>query len=160
MRDGLDGVHATPTPTRIAFDFDANAKPLTISVLCINFNRRSFANLFLLSEFKEIRKEWKARKKEEENQRKAEEERQRASVGANQTDGQPADPVQTPTSQNYPPGVRPQLPPIGYAPAAGQVAAQYPGGVDQLYQQGNGYSAYPHSPYGQNQQMYPQRHTP
>ncbi|KAL9118086.1 MAG: hypothetical protein Q9187_005371 [Circinaria calcarea] len=111
-------------------------------------------------EFKEIRKEWKARKKEEENQRKAEEERQRASVGANQTDGQPADPVQTPTSQNYPPGVRPQLPPIGYAPAAGQVAAQYPGGVDQLYQQGNGYSAYPHSPYGQNQQMYPQRHTP
>lgn len=113
-----------------------------------------------LLEFKEIRKEWKARKKEEENQRKAEEERQRASVGANPTDGQPADPVQTPTSQNYPPGVRPQLPPIGYAPAAGQVAAQYPGGVDQLYQPGNGYSGYPHSPYGQNQQMYPQRHTP
>ena len=113
-------------------------------------------------EFKEIRKEWKARKKEEENQRKADEERQRAASGTNQVDGQPTDPAQTPTSQNYPPGVRPQLPPIGYAPAGGQVAGQYPSGVEQMYQQGNGqvYSGYPHSPYGQGQQMYQQRHTP
>lgn len=31
-----------------------------------------------------------------------------------------------------------------------------------MYQQGNGqmYQQYPHSPYGQGQQMYQQRHTP
>ncbi|MCJ1302563.1 hypothetical protein MMC08_005367 [Hypocenomyce scalaris] len=109
-------------------------------------------------EFKEIRKEWKARKKEEENQRKADDERQRAAA---QADGQSADPAQAPP-QNYPPGVRPQLPPIGYAPAGAQVPGQYPGGVEQMYQQGNGqvYPGYPHSPYGQGQQMYQQRHTP
>ena len=117
------------------------------------------ANRFRL-EFKEIRKEWKARKKEEENQRKAEDERQRSTVGAGSVDGQPSDPAQTPTSQNYPPGVRPQLPPIGYTAAGGQVPAQYPAGVDQMYQQGNGYSGYPHSPYGQGQQMYSQRNVP
>ena len=33
-----------------------------------------------MTEFKEIRKEWKARKKEEENQRKADEDRQRAAA--------------------------------------------------------------------------------
>jgi len=109
-------------------------------------------------EFKEIRKEWKARKKEEDNQRKAEEERQRAAAQANQVDGQSADPAQAPPGQSYPPGVRPQLPPIGYAPAGGQVPGQYAGGVEQLYQQGNGqvYPGYPHSPYGQGQQMYQQ----
>merc|ERR1712093_253953 len=45
-------------------------------------------------EFKEIRKEWKARKKEEENQRKAEDERARATVvpadGQNSSDNTPA----------------------------------------------------------------------
>lgn len=112
----------------------------------------------LSPEFKEIRKEWKARKKEEESQRKADDERQRAAA---QADGQSADPAQAPP-QNYPPGVRPQLPPIGYAPAGAQVPGQYPGGVEQMYQQGNGqvYPGYPHSPYGQGQQMYQQRHTP
>ncbi|MCJ1438992.1 hypothetical protein MMC27_008382 [Xylographa pallens] len=114
-------------------------------------------------EFKEIRKEWKARKKEEENARKAEEERHRSSIGGGQpVDGSTADPAQTPTSANYPPGVRPQLPPIGYAPAGGQVAGQYPGGPDQMYQQGNGqmYSTYPHSPYNQGQPVYQQRQSP
>ncbi|MCJ1271947.1 hypothetical protein MMC22_011852, partial [Lobaria immixta] len=127
---------------------------------------KSFA-LFLLrlsqscvSEFKEIRKEWKARKKEEDNQRKADEERQRSATGGPPVDGQPADPAQAPSGQNYAPGVRPHLPPIGYAPAnSGQVSTQYPGGVDQMYSQGNGqvYPAYPHSPYGQGQQMYSPR---
>jgi hypothetical protein len=104
-------------------------------------------------EFKEIRKEWKQRKKEEDNQRKVEEERQRAANGGSEPS---ADPNQPPGS-NYPPGPRPQLPPIGYAPAGGQVPANYPSGVDQMYQaQGNGqvYPGYPHSPYGQGQQMY------
>ncbi|CAD6566422.1 MAG: hypothetical protein ASARMPREDX12_008251 [Alectoria sarmentosa] len=106
-------------------------------------------------EFKEIRKEWKQRKKEEDNQRKVEEERARAANGG----GEPsADPNQPPGGQNYPPGPgRPQLPPIGYAPAGGQVPpGGYPSGVDQMYQaQGNGqvYPQYPHSPYGQGQQM-------
>lgn len=125
----------------------STASPLHTKLTCV-----------ISPEFKEIRKEWKARKKEEENQRKADDERQRAAA---QADGQSADPAQAPP-QNYPPGVRPQLPPIGYAPAGAQVPGQYPGGVEQMYQQGNGqvYPGYPHSPYGQGQQMYQQRHTP
>ncbi|KAA8650586.1 putative C2H2 transcription factor (Con7) [Aspergillus tanneri] len=116
-------------------------------------------------EFKEIRKEWKARKKEEEAQRKAAEERERAAAAqaaqANQVDApNPADPqgAQPPT---YPGGVRPQLPPIGYQPADGQVPGQYgaPGGG--MVYQGNGQMAYPpnypHSPYGQSGQVYQQR---
>ncbi|KAL9124183.1 MAG: hypothetical protein Q9217_006465 [Psora testacea] len=105
-------------------------------------------------EFKEIRKEWKQRKKEEENQRKAEEERARAQNGGS-NENQPSDPNQT-QGANYPSGPRPQLPPIGYAPAGGQVPQQYGSGVDQMYQAGsNGqvYPGYPHSPYGQGQQM-------
>ncbi|KAI9828969.1 MAG: hypothetical protein M1819_006468 [Sarea resinae] len=114
-------------------------------------------------EFKEIRKEWKARKKEEENQRKAEEERQRAAAQANQVDGQNApESAQTTPNTSYPPGVRPQLPPIGYAPAGGQVSGQYaaPGGqIDQMHQYGNSqlYSNYPQSPYGQGNQVYQPR---
>ncbi|KAL8939242.1 MAG: hypothetical protein Q9216_003470 [Gyalolechia sp. 2 TL-2023] len=108
-------------------------------------------------EFKEIRKEWKQRKKEEEAQRKSEDERQRGSQGGQSVDGQSNDPAQTPSGQNYAPGARPHLPPIGYAPAAGQMQPQYASGVEQMYQaQGNGvaYGGYPpHSPYGQGQQM-------
>merc|ERR1712144_84084 len=81
-------------------------------------------------EFKEIRKEWKARKKEEENQRKAEDERARATVvpadGQNSSDNTPAGYQQ--------PGRSVQLPPIGYQPGA-QVPGQYQapsGGVQQL----------------------------
>ncbi|KAG4417882.1 hypothetical protein IFR04_009019 [Cadophora malorum] len=109
-------------------------------------------------EFKEIRKEWKARKKEEENQRKAEDERARATVvpadGQNSSDNTPAGYQQ--------PGRSVQLPPIGYQPGA-QVPGQYQapsGGVQQL--QGYGgenhlqYSGYPASPYGAPNQMYNQ----
>ena len=107
------------------------------------------------TEFKEIRKEWKQRKKDEEAQRKAEDERQRAANGGSEPTSA-GDPNQ-PQGGNYPSGGRPQLPPIGYAPAGGQVPQQYPSGVEQMYQaqQGNGqvYAGYPHSPYGQGQQM-------
>ena len=108
------------------------------------------------AEFKEIRKEWKQRKKEEENSRKAEDERARAQNGGS-AENQPSDPNQ-PQGPNYPSGGgRPQLPPIGYAPGGGQVPQQYPSGVDQMYQAGNSngqvYPGYPHSPYGQGQQM-------
>ncbi|KAL8747448.1 MAG: hypothetical protein Q9190_000660, partial [Brigantiaea leucoxantha] len=108
------------------------------------------------AKFKEIRKEWKARKKEEDAQRKSEEERQRGSAGGQPVDGQPQDPNQSATpGQNYGPGARPHLPPIGYAPAGQQMQPQYASGVEQMYQaQGNGqvYPAYPpQSPYGQNQ---------
>lgn len=124
----------------------------------------SLANASHLAEFKEIRKEWKARKKEEENARKAAEERERAAAQANQVDGQSADPSQQGQAQNYPPGVRPQLPPIGYAPADGQVPGQYPGqSGNMVYPQGNGQMAYPanypHSPYGQGGQVYQPRKT-
>jgi transcription factor CON7 len=126
------------------------------------------------AEFKEIRKEWKARKKEEENQRKAAEERERAAAAqaaqaqaqaqAGQVDGSaPADPSQAAPPPSYPGGVRPQLPPIGYQPADGQVPGQYgaPGAGNMVYPQGNGQMTYPgnypHSPYGQSSQVYQQR---
>lgn len=115
------------------------------------------------SEFKEIRKEWKARKKEEEAQRKAAEERERAAAQAAQANQVEA-PGPSDPSQGQPPayagGVRPQLPPIGYQPADGQVPSQYgaPGG-GMVYQSNGqmGYPPnYPHSPY-QNGPVYQQR---
>lgn len=108
------------------------------------------------TEFKEIRKEWKQRKKEEDSQRKVDDERQRAANGGGE--GPPPDPNQ-PQGPNYPSGGgRPHLPPIGYAPAGAQVPPQgYPSGVEQMYQaqasNGQVYPGYPHSPYGQGQQM-------
>ncbi|CZR60025.1 uncharacterized protein PAC_09920 [Phialocephala subalpina] len=105
-------------------------------------------------EFKEIRKEWKARKKEEENARKAEEERSRAAV-APEGQGQEG----APPAGYQQPGRSVQLPPIGYQPNA-QVPAQYQapsGGVQQLQEYGNNhlqYSGYPASPYGAPNQMY------
>ncbi|RHZ44958.1 uncharacterized protein CDV56_101372 [Aspergillus thermomutatus] len=117
-------------------------------------------------EFKEIRKEWKARKKEEEAQRKAAEERERAAAAqaaqANQVDAPgPTDPAQA-QPPAYASGVRPQLPPIGYQPADGQVPGQY-GGAGGIVYQGNGQMAYPpnypHSPYGQSGQVYQQPST-
>jgi hypothetical protein len=114
-------------------------------------------------EFKEIRKEWKARKKEEENQRKAEEERARAAAAqANPADGPPGDNTQPPPGYQQGGRQQVQLPPIGYQPGA-QVPGQYqapPGGVQQLQEYSNNhmYSGYPASPYGAPTQMYSQRH--
>jgi len=58
----------------------------------------------------------------------------------------------------------PQLPPIGYAPAAGQAAPQYAAqpqvdGAQQYAPPGQMYSGggYPQSPYAQGGQMYQQR---
>ena len=124
------------------------------------------------AEFKEIRKEWKARKKEEENQRKADEERQRQAV--QQQGGQPGEGQHNPadggaqhnhSSSGYPQAVR-QLPPIGYTPAGGQVPAQYgqqPHAMEGMPQYPGGQVqpayGYPQSPYGQSQ-MYQQRFPP
>ncbi|KAK0670657.1 hypothetical protein QBC41DRAFT_354885 [Cercophora samala] len=114
-------------------------------------------------EFKEIRKEWKARKKEEEAQRKAEEERQRqaaASAAAAQgaADPQVADGAQPATT--YPGSRAVQLPPIGYG------AAQYPAppsaGMQQPLSEYQGaaahvYPSYSPPTYGQTSQpMYNQ----
>lgn len=117
----------------------------------------SHANTF--SEFKEIRKEWKARKKEEENLRKAEEERNRVTT-AGPADGQPGDSA----PPGYPQPRSVQLPPIGYQPGA-SVPGQYQnpsGGVQQLQDYNNPnhlqYGGYPASPYGAPNQMYSQRH--
>lgn len=118
-------------------------------------------------EFKEIRKEWKARKKDEETQRKRDEEERKAAV--TQADGQPGQPGQPDQSQagqgpSYQPGSRPQLPPIAYQSQGGEVANPYPGQQGgMVYQQGNGpmgpYAQYPppNSPYGQPGQVYQQR---
>lgn len=141
-------------------------------MLIPNILLSSALTCLITTEFKEIRKEWKARKKEEDNQRKAADERERAAQAqaqaqaqANQVDANtPGDPAQTTQTPSYPAGVRPQLPPLGYQPADGQVPGQYnasPGGT-LVYPQGNGqmppgYPAnYPHSPYGQGNQVYQQ----
>ena len=124
------------------------------------------------TEFKEIRKEWKAKKKEEENARKQEDERhrqeaQRQGQDSSQPQGQPA---HYGHAHMMPPQMGgPQLPPIGYQAAAGQPAGQYaqPQQVDGAPQySGNGhqmYSAqgYPQSPYGQQGGLpYQQRKSP
>ncbi|KAF2872180.1 C2H2 transcription factor-like protein [Massariosphaeria phaeospora] len=115
-------------------------------------------------EFKEIRKEWKAKKKEEDGLRKADEERHRAAeqraVHDNGTDapvyGQMRQAVGVP---GQPPP--PHLPPIGYQPAASnttsgpQYGTQSPGLPENM---AHNSSSYPQSPYGQNPQMYQQGH--
>ncbi|KAL3474882.1 hypothetical protein BJX99DRAFT_259970 [Aspergillus californicus] len=114
-------------------------------------------------EFKEIRKEWKARKKEEDTQRKVAEDRERAAAAQaaqSQADAQnQAEQGGQPPA--YPGGVRPQLPPIGYQPAEGQVPGQYGAPAGGMVYQGNGQMGYPpnypHSPYGQSGQVYQQR---
>ena len=119
----------------------------------------------IIAEFKEIRKEWKAKKKEEDHARKQEEDRMRA-------EGRPVDGPPTNGTAQYAPAHMiaqsmggPQLPPIGYAPAPGQGPPQYAAGQGQVdgqaYQaQGQIYAngGYPASPYGPpGQQMYQQR---
>ncbi|KAL8642253.1 MAG: hypothetical protein Q9228_001047 [Teloschistes exilis] len=70
---------------------------------------------------------WRQRKKEEEAQGKNEDERQRGSTAGQSVDEQSHDAAQAPPGQNYAPGARPQLPPIGYAPAGdGAMQPQYP----------------------------------
>ena len=106
-------------------------------------------------EFKEIRKEWKQRKKDEDAARKVDEDRTRAvhHQAGPQGDGHAnGDGAQAQ-------GVR-QLPPLGYAPASGQVPAQYaaPGAnMDGMSQYSGGQmpNYYPQSPYGQGNSMYP-----
>lgn len=113
-------------------------------------------------EFKEIRKEWKARKKEEEAARKAEEERQRQAVAVATAaqNGNGEGPPGPETSQ--PPATYPgrQLPPLGYQ-GGGQYPAPPSAGVQQP-EYNNSYMAHgnyqPASPYGApNQQIYSQR---
>jgi hypothetical protein len=112
-------------------------------------------------EFKEIRKEWKARKKEEETQRKAIEERERAAAQASQANQVDAPTGPDPQAGQPSPygGGRPQLPPIGYQPADSQVPSQYPPAGGMVYQSNGqmGYPPnYPHSPY-QSGPVYQQR---
>ncbi|KAL9065766.1 MAG: hypothetical protein Q9157_007364 [Trypethelium eluteriae] len=115
-------------------------------------------------EFKEIRKEWKAKKKEEENQRKADEERQRQADGRSATDSgsQPGSAAGYGDMRSQMMHNSTQLPPIGYAPASGQAPPQYsaPGGTMEgtaqygsstLYNNNSNFP--PQSPYGQPNQM-------
>ena len=115
------------------------------------------------AEFKEIRKEWKQRKKEDDAARKAEEDRQRQAAMTAANAAQNAGPDQAGSDGATAPSAYAaravQLPPIGYQ------AAQYPpppsGGVQPPMQDYNGspmYSNYPASPYGQpGGSMYNQR---
>lgn len=124
-------------------------------------------------EFKEIRKEWKARKKEEENARKAEEDRVRVAQQAAQAqqgvDGPPGEhPGQGQSYQQnggrpLPPPHTTTLPPIGYGPGSEQNQGQYAQPSNMVYQpQSNGSmhyppQGYPNSPYGQQGQVYQQQ---
>ncbi|KAI0022023.1 hypothetical protein F4780DRAFT_778038 [Xylariomycetidae sp. FL0641] len=123
-------------------------------------------------EFKEIRKEWKARKKEEEQQRKAAEEAERqrqtqaAAAAAAQAQNGSGDPQAGDAGQSapsYTASRQVQLPPIGYQPS------QYPAPPSATVPQqplpeysptshmygGNYQPASPYAPQGQ--QMYNQR---
>lgn len=116
------------------------------------------------TEFKEIRREWKARRKEEEAQRKAEEERQRqaaasaaatAHANGQGTDGPAGAPGEPGPAGQYAPPRNVQLPPIGYQPnqyptpsSAGAPPpnlSEYPPASGHMYQ-GTGYQQ-PPSPY-------------
>lgn len=116
----------------------------------------------MFAEFKEIRKEWKARKKEEESARKAEDERARSAAQSTQVDGQGEGGHQVPGQGYQQNGARPSLPPIGYQAAEGHNQGQYAQPQSgMVYPQGNGqmgnYGNYPNSPYGQQGQVYQQR---
>ncbi|KAI9788256.1 MAG: hypothetical protein M1816_007022 [Peltula sp. TS41687] len=119
--------------------------------------------IFRDAEFKEIRKEWKARKKDEDSTRKPDDDRQRVPVqGTPAESPTPVEPSQGSPGGNYPASGRPQLPPIGYTSPSGQVSSHYTApanGIEQMQQYGNNsmYSNYPPSPYGQGGQVYQQR---
>ena len=124
----------------------------------------AYANRSCYTEFKEIRKEWKAKKKEEENARKQDEERARQEAARNGQDGGPPQgPPQYGQPGMMPPHMAggPQLPPIGYQPAS-QAPGQYqPQQVDGAPQYGGqpmyGGQGYPQSPYTQGGLPYSQR---
>ncbi|KAK4662186.1 uncharacterized protein QC763_711370 [Podospora pseudopauciseta] len=135
----------------------------TLNHLNAHVTMQGHGNKRTPEEFKEIRKEWKARKKEEEAQRKAEEERQRqaaASAAAAQgtADSSVADGAQPATTYSGSRAV--QLPPIGYGPA--QYPAPPSAGMQQPlseYQSAaHVYPSYSPPTYGQTSQpMYNQR---
>jgi hypothetical protein len=111
-------------------------------------------------EFKEIRKEWKARKKEEDQQRKAAEEadRQRhaqAAAAAAQAQNGGPDPQgpEGQASSSYAPGRQVQLPPIGYQPGQYSAAPDY-SPTNHIYP--TNYQQQPASPYPPQGQMYSQ----
>lgn len=153
--------------TYLTVDFPSTISPLITLPRGLPFAfRHVIAHILTLFslEFKEIRKEWKARKKEEESQRKAAEERERAAAQAAQAGQVDAPGSSDPSQGGQPPaygsGVRPQLPPIGYQPADGQVNGQYGGPGGGMVYQSNGQMGYPpnypHSPY-QSGPVYQQR---
>ncbi|RYP92236.1 hypothetical protein DL770_001655 [Monosporascus sp. CRB-9-2] len=112
-------------------------------------------------EFKEIRKEWKARKKEEEAQRKAAEEAERqrqaqaAAAAAAQAQNGGPDPQATegPAASSYPPGRQVQLPPIGYQQSQYSAPPEY-SPTSHMYPAN--YQQPPASPYPPQGQMYNQ----
>ncbi|KAI9815915.1 MAG: hypothetical protein M1826_001908 [Phylliscum demangeonii] len=113
-------------------------------------------------EFKEIRKEWKARKKDEESLRKADDDRHRMSGGSVEP-STPGESNPTSPASAYPPGVRPQLPPIGYGPGpGGPTPGHYAGsgsvnGIEHMAPYGNNtavYAGYPPSPYAPSGPVY------
>jgi len=140
----------------------------TLNHLNAHVTMQAHGNKRTPEEFKEIRKEWKAKKKEEETNRKAIEHRDRSSAPQNGgPPGSSADPDSAPPSAGYQTGrSQVQLPPIGYQPGpGGQVPGQYQpasNSVQQLQDYGHSaanplsYTGYPASPYGQAPQMYNQ----
>lgn len=100
-------------------------------------------------EFKEIRKEWKQKKKAEEAARKAQEDQARA-------DGQTATPADSQTGHEAPPSYSASrnLPPLSYNPATFPNAPQFSNSAASEYS-GNYITAgqgYPASPYAQSHQ--------
>ncbi|CAF9920697.1 MAG: hypothetical protein GOMPHAMPRED_002112 [Gomphillus americanus] len=112
-----------------------------------------------MQEFKEIRKEWKQRKKEEEASRKGDSnDGRRVDSGPEaQLTGAVSSPdsAPTPTSQTFN-SSRPQLPPLGYTGGNNNGGSTPYQSSDPIYQNGNPqvYSTYPHAPYNSSPQVY------
>lgn len=131
---------------------------------------QSSLTYFCITEFKEIRKEWKARKKEEEAQRKAAEEEARRRAQEEATSTTSAEPQPAVTSAQYVSGMPPQqrqLPPLSYQPSVSlpngvQFAATSSAptapmeSMQQQYGQQQMYQSYPPTQQfaGNTQQMY------
>lgn len=105
-------------------------------------------------EFKEIRKEWKARKKEEENARKAQEEAER-SRQSEQAEQQPQQPAAS--AAPYPSVTPRQLPPIAYGTQGVGASVHYSAPTSGIDLQGYAPTApiYSNQPYPPSYQPYP-----
>lgn len=109
----------------------------------------------LVTEFKDIRKEWRSRQKKDVDPKKGDAEASRIDSGPEaQLAGaaSPPESTQTPTSATF--SSRPQLPPLGYTNITNSNAAFSPPEPSYQGSPAQVYSTYPHSPYNSSSQVF------